>query len=164
MSWAWEGGVKIRGQVRVDDLGSASPQLGADGVYRLPGLAARAVSVARFVEVGFEYGLKQQQQRHLHDAVFDVGDSEGALFAVGLGYPDAFDRAGLVAVLLQVALELVEDGGEVGFRLARAHRVLSGRACVLYDRLGGGLQQVAAAQVAGEAPCAPAFVFLRFAP
>jgi hypothetical protein len=100
----------------------------------------------------------------LHDAVAHVWDSKGAEFSVGLGYPDAFDRAGPVGVLFEFALELGEHFGELRFRFARGHAVQSGRARVADDRLGGGFQQVLAAQLSVESPCAPAFVFLCLAP
>ena len=127
------------------------------------GLAARSIPKAAFIEVSLEDRLQQDEQRHLHDPVDDVRNPQRPLFALGLGYPDAFDRTGLVAAVRQLRLQGVQELLRAGFHLLGGYPIHPRRSSIGHHCLHGGFQNIATAQVSTETPCAPTTVLLRFA-
>jgi hypothetical protein len=109
-----------------------------DGVQRLMGLATRPIPKAAFVEVSLEDRLQHDEQRHLHDSVHDVRHPQRPLFAIGLGYPDAFDRTGLVAAVLQLRLQGVQELLRAGFHLLGCHPINPRRSSIRHHCFHGG--------------------------
>lgn len=137
-------GVEVFRQVRIDDLGLPWKPTVGDGLHRLMGRALRAKPRRVVAKVRLEDRLHYELERHLHDPIPDRGDSQRALAAIRLGYPDPTHPVRAVRLAFQLLLQLCQVGvsSDSSLDVLKGHAIHARRAPIGTNKAIGMTENV----------------------
>jgi hypothetical protein len=155
--------VEVPAQVRIDHLRVPEASQAVNFPHSVQGTPSFAIRILLRRQVGLEDRLQDQEQSGLHHSVFDRGNPQGPLLAVGLGNPNPPDRLRLILFRSQFLRQFAQPSFHAGVNDLLERLPIDARPAVVRAALPKRhVQYVLAIDLVVQSVEAEGWGFLRF--